>query len=421
MKGLQPHTSYYPVDYGYVDELPKGWKLLPNIALFQERIDRGFVDEELLSVTIGRGVIRQKETEETKKDSSNDDKSKYKLIDVGDIAYNKMRMWQGAVGYSQYRGITSPAYIILKPKAKLNARFYHYMFRTRLYTNYSRRNSYGIADDMLSLRYEDFKRMYTIVPPVQEQNRIVEYLDEKSAQIDRFIQKKRRLIELVEEQRKEYIDTKLRNISQYATTKKPLKYVVRQLSEQVRFGAHNGRYVPLELIESWTGRILEGENVSEEFESSAKRFSSGNLLFNKLRPYLAKVWRANEEGVCSGEFLVLKPSREVSLDYLYYRLISRSFIDLVDSSTYGSKMPRASWDFIGKQEVEFPTDLLVQSRLVNEISAKEEALFELQEKYRIEIRKAEEFQNSLISHVVTGKLNVSDKVTSEGQPESIGE
>ena len=59
MSKLQPYDSYQHVEYDYVSKLPDGWQLLPNLAIFQERIERGFVDEELLSVTIGRGVIRQ--------------------------------------------------------------------------------------------------------------------------------------------------------------------------------------------------------------------------------------------------------------------------------------------------------------------------------------------------------------------------
>ncbi len=66
---LKKYKSYYPVKYDYVNQLPEGWQLLPNIAIFEERIERGHEKEELLSVTIGRGVIKQ--TESTKKDSSN--------------------------------------------------------------------------------------------------------------------------------------------------------------------------------------------------------------------------------------------------------------------------------------------------------------------------------------------------------------
>lgn len=199
MSKLQPYATYQPVQYDYVSQLPAGWQLLPNIAIFRERIERGFDNEELLSVTIGKGVIRQSDVD-IKKDSSNEDKSKYKLIKVGDIAYNRMRMWQGALGYSDYQGITSPAYVVLKPRMEINQRFFHYMFRTGFYTNYSKRFSYGIVDDQLSLRYVDFKRMYSIVPPHETQNAIVAYLDRKTQKNQEFIAKKERLIELLEEQ-----------------------------------------------------------------------------------------------------------------------------------------------------------------------------------------------------------------------------
>ncbi len=204
MAQLQAYEQYQPIDYDYVKQLPVDWRLLPNIAIFQERIERGHSNEELLSVTIGKGVIRQTEVD-IKKDSSNEDKSKYKLIKVGDIAYNKMRMWQGALVYSDYQGISSPAYIILKPTRKINPRYFHYMFRSPFYTNYSKRFSYGIVDDQLSLRYTDFKRMYSIVPPLDTQNRIVEYLDKKNNEIDRFIRNKERLIYLLEISRKRKI------------------------------------------------------------------------------------------------------------------------------------------------------------------------------------------------------------------------
>ena len=205
MTNLQPYKKYYPVSYDYVQSLPDGWQLLPNIAIFQERIERGYLNEELLSVTIGKGVIRQTDVD-IKKDSSNEDKSKYKLIKVGDIAYNKMRMWQGALGCSDFQGISSPAYVILKPKKEINSRFFHYMFRTSFYTNYSKCFSYGIVDDQLSLRYTDFKRMYSIFPPLEIQNSIVEYLEKKNSEIDKFIENKNRLIELLEEEKQSEIE-----------------------------------------------------------------------------------------------------------------------------------------------------------------------------------------------------------------------
>jgi len=202
---LQPYKKYYPVDYDYVDALPEGWQLLPNIAIFRERIERGYENEELLSVTIGRGIIKQSELD--KKDSSTLDKSKYLLVYPDDLVYS-MRFRQGASGYSNYKGIVSPACTVLKfrKNIKLNARFYYYMFRTDFYKNYVERYAYGIADGQMPLRYVDFKRMYSIVPPLEIQNSIVVYLDNKINKIEKFIRNKERLISLFEKEKEVIIN-----------------------------------------------------------------------------------------------------------------------------------------------------------------------------------------------------------------------
>lgn len=193
---MKRYNKYYNVDFDYFDQLPEGWKLLPNIAIFEERIQKGYENEELLSVTISKGIIRQSDLED-KRDISNDNKSNYKLIKKGDLAYNKMRMWQGSVGYSEYQGIASPAYVVLKPKIDINPKYFHYLFRSGFYVNYSKRASYGICDDQLSLRYKDFKRMLSIVPPLETQNLIVEYLDKKTDQVDKYLQAKSSLLQKI--------------------------------------------------------------------------------------------------------------------------------------------------------------------------------------------------------------------------------
>jgi len=197
---LQPYEKYYPVKYDYLAELPDGWQLLPNIAIFRERKEKGTKNEELLSIVASRGVIKTSDYE-LKKDRSTEDKSEYLLIKEGDLAYNTMLTWIGAYGYSQYRGIVSPAYTVLKPIIKINPKFFHYQFRNNLYKNYSKRYAYGIMDVRLRLYYFHFKRMYSVVPPLEIQNRIVEYLDKKNSEIDNFIQNKERLINLLDEQK----------------------------------------------------------------------------------------------------------------------------------------------------------------------------------------------------------------------------
>lgn len=174
---MKRYEKYYPVDFDYIKELPVGWELLPNFGLFESENNTGHTDEELLSVTISMGVRKQSEI--GKKDASNPDKSKYKLINPGDLVYS-MRFRQGASGCSPFRGLVSNACEVLKPKVRINPMYFHYQFRSSFYLNYVNRFSYGIADGQKPLRYQDFKRMYSIVPPLDVQDKIahkLEFLD----------------------------------------------------------------------------------------------------------------------------------------------------------------------------------------------------------------------------------------------------
>lgn len=177
----------------WIEEIPNHWKVIKNRELFEERIERGGAASELLSVTQDRGIIKQ--VDDGKKDNSNEDKSKYKRVEIGDIVYNKMRMWQGAVGHSAYSGIVSPAYVVLKPIAKINTKFFYYLFKTPNYIAQSRKYSYGLCDDMNSLRYEDFRNMTSICPDYDEQCEIAETLEERFIKLDELLIKKAKLIE----------------------------------------------------------------------------------------------------------------------------------------------------------------------------------------------------------------------------------
>lgn len=193
----------------WLGEVPAHWEVVPHRAIFHEIDYKNNKSEELLSVTIGRGVIPQSRLlaeSAGKKDSSRRDKSSYKLVIPGDIAYNKMRAWQGAIGMSLHRGIISPAYIVQRLRsADLVPRFYHYLMRTSRFAKEAERWSYGITSDMWSLRPEHFKRIYTVVPPLHEQLCIVRYLDHATARLNRVVAAKRRVVRLLEEQKRTII------------------------------------------------------------------------------------------------------------------------------------------------------------------------------------------------------------------------
>ncbi len=201
LTSLKPYAAYKESGVSWLGQVPQHWEVLPNRALFAETSVRDRADEEMLSVTIVRGVVRQNSLleEGSKKDSSKQDKAAYKLVCPGDIAYNKMRAWQGAIGVSDLRGIVSPAYVVVRPRNGVNSRFFHYLFRTPQFAKEAERWSYGITSDMWSLRPEQFRLIYAPLAPPSEQLAITRFLDHTSRQVGRYVRARQNLIKRLEE------------------------------------------------------------------------------------------------------------------------------------------------------------------------------------------------------------------------------
>ena len=200
-RSLKHYPHMKGSDVEWLGAVPRHWDVLPNRAIFSEINDRGYSREQMLAVTISRGVIPQKALLEdsSKKDSSRLDRSAYKLVQPGDIAYNKMRAWQGALGVSQHRGIISPAYVVQRPREAAIAQYLHYLLRTPAFAKEAERWSYGITSDMWSLRPEHFKMIYSCVPPHDEQTAIARFLDYMDRRIQKYIRAKEKLIALLDE------------------------------------------------------------------------------------------------------------------------------------------------------------------------------------------------------------------------------
>ena len=137
---------------------------------FSERVESD-PDGELISVTIGSGI--KKFSELGRHDNSNDDKSKYKKVVIGDIAYNSMRMWQGASGYSPYNGIVSPAYTVITPFFGIDSKFFAYMFKREDMIHTFQIRSQGITSDNWNLKFPTLSEIPVMVPVTIEEQRAI--------------------------------------------------------------------------------------------------------------------------------------------------------------------------------------------------------------------------------------------------------
>lgn len=161
-------------------------------------------------------------------------------------------------------------------------------------------------------------------------------------------------------------------------------------------------YISNEDIASWTGKLLVEEPKPAEADSRV--FQKDDVLFNKLRPYLAKVYHATFDGASSGELLCLRPSEAVEPRFLFYVLVSKGFIDTINSETFGSKMPRADWETVGHQPLPLPA-LETQRRIARFLDEKTARIDGLIEKKRALLDRLAEKRQALITRAVTKGLN----------------
>ena len=140
---------------------------------------------ELLSIYTDIGVKPRKELEEKGNKASTTDG--YWLVKKGDFIVNKLLAWMGAIGLSEYEGVTSPAYDILRPSRPLEGMFYHYLFRTKACSAELKRHSRGIMDMPLRLYFDKFGDVMAPYPPEEEQKQIIGHIGQESAKIDKAI------------------------------------------------------------------------------------------------------------------------------------------------------------------------------------------------------------------------------------------
>lgn len=179
---------------GFNDE----WEQRKLGEIFNERTEKKDVGE-LISVTINAGVVKASEL--NRKDNSSSNKSNYKVVKKGDIAYNSMRMWQGASGFSRYDGIVSPAYTVISPKDNINAKFISYVFKKTEMLQIFQRNSQGLTSDTWNLKFPALSTINLMVPNYDEQIKISVFFEE----LDQLIALYQSKLDLLEEKKKGYL------------------------------------------------------------------------------------------------------------------------------------------------------------------------------------------------------------------------
>lgn len=184
---------------------------------------------------------------------------------------------------------------------------------------------------------------------------------------------------------------------------KKLKYCVDLRLEKTTDKVFIASYIGLEHVSSYTGTLCEDYETIKDFSGDTLDFCKGDVLFGKLRPYLAKAYQAKENGRCSSEFWVMNPTG-IEGRFLLYYVLSHGFISDIDHSTFGVKMPRAEWDYAGNEKMPLPSqeEQLSVVAYLDAKCAEIDALIAAKEKINVLLK---ERRQSIIYEAVTTGLN----------------
>lgn len=411
------YEKYKDSGVEWLGEVPEYWEIrrIRWLCEIKKRI-AGELGHDVLSIT--QEGIKVKDLE------SNDgqlsmDYSKYQFVEVDDFAMNHMDLLTGYVDLSLMHGVTSPDYRVfsIRDPAISKSKYLLYLFQM----GYKNKIffAYGQGSSQLGrwrLPTEQFKDLPFPLPPTTEQQSIASFLDRETVKIDELIDEQQRLIELLKEKRQAVIshavtkglnpDVPLKDsgvewlgeVPEHWGVKR-LKRLLRQLTEKTD---RRDNPIALENVQGWSGRFIPTET---EFEGEGIAFERGDILFGKLRPYLAKVYLTETPGESVGDFHVMRPIPEINGRFVMYQMLNRDFITIVNSSTYGAKMPRVAWDFMANMALVIPPkneEQAIIDFLDNEISKLETLTTEAQ----TTIFLLQERRTALISAVVTGKIDI---------------
>ncbi|HMR10868.1 MAG TPA: hypothetical protein PKA88_34055 [Polyangiaceae bacterium] len=199
-RGLDPKVKLRDSGVPWLGELPAHWEIERARWLFRERDERGEPDLPLMEVSIAKGVSVREFSDE-KIETTAADFNSYKVARKNDIAFNKMRMWQGAVGVAPTDGLVSPDYVVAEPTGSMLPDYSGLLFRIEALSAECGRRSHGLTWDRLRIYWDEFREIQLPLPPAAEQQAVVEHIARETAKLDAVRAATERTIALLKERR----------------------------------------------------------------------------------------------------------------------------------------------------------------------------------------------------------------------------
>ena len=421
---MERYSSYKDSGISWIGMIPEHWEtkqLRSFLTLFTEK---GHGDAQLLSVTREQGVIvRDKDDKDENHNFVPDDLSGYKYIEKGDFAINKMKAWQGSYAVSDYCGIVSPAYYTCKLKG-VNKNFFSKAIRSKAYVPFFTQYSKGIRVGQWDLNPNALKSIPFILPPINEQQSIVAFIEEKCQKIDMYVAEKEKEIQLLQELKQKTIadavtkglnpDVKLKDSGISWIGMIPEHWEIRRLS-QVSYEHYlsNREVHHQNLLSLSYGRIIRKDiNTTEGLLPASfdtyQIVEEGNIVMRltdlQNDHKSLRVGLVNEEGIVTSAYVCLGVFSSVVPAFLYYVLHSYDIKKLFYSMGGGLRQ-NLNWQGLKKLDLPLPSKA-EQQAIVTYIKEKCQKIDTLVTELQAEIDYMNEYKQRLIADCVTGQVKV---------------
>ncbi|WP_370682219.1 restriction endonuclease subunit S [Comamonas sp. GB3 AK4-5] len=376
---MQRYESYKSSDAAWLGNVPSHWGVQPLRAVTSLKSDKNRPDLPVLSVYREYGVIL-KDSRDDNHNATSLDTSTYKVVKPGDLVVNKMKAWQGSMGVSVHDGIVSPAYITCTTKAdRVRPAYLHYLLRSSPLIGVYNSLSYGVRVGQWDMHYEDFKQIQIPLPPKDEQDRIVAFLDQKTDEIEAAIAKKERLIELIKEQKHTCIEKAITEglevpknsevgLSPKHWSRVKLKYCINLLPgfafKSSSYSSNDSDIPLLRGVNVNPGKLNWEDKVSWPKASLAPHLKyllePGDLVIGMDRPWVADGIRVAPVQACDLPCLLLqrvarlRAANRITQEFLALVLTSRGFLTYFEPMLTGISVPHISPEQIGNYEATLP-------------------------------------------------------------------
>ena len=407
----------------WLGDVPEHWQQKPIWSLFKRIKRTNFPTERLLSVYRDYGVI-PKDSRDDNHNRASEDLTPYQLVCANDLVINKMKAWQGSIAISELRGIVSPAYYIYQPKAEYHSKYIHFLIRSAYYIQSYKNYSKGIRVNQWDLESEAFTHIDLLLPSLDEQQKIVAFLDTETTRIDNLIAKQEKLIELLEEQRKSIIS---HAVTKGLNPNVPMKDSgvewlgeVPEDWEVKRFGyiftenkKKNIGLIETNVLSLSYGNIKE-KNIDDNKGLLPESFETYQIIepndivfrFTDLQNDKRSLRNAISKyhGIITSAYIGVKTKENADFyNYLFRAYdLQKVFYSMGDGMRQSLKM-----DELNKMPIVLPK-IEAQERIVKFINEENQRINNLVVKQKNLIEKLKEYRSSIISHAVTGKIDVRE-------------